>query len=184
MKRQTVYTLLVIAIVLSFFVTPLGDYSKLLLNRWFATEPTVIPDENRGKIASYDWRLKDADWDLFNFEKSQEKVVFITFWRSWHLPSKAQLKDVQSLYESYKGKVDFYVVTNEERAPVEAFMEKNGYTFPVTYEIVGDPSPIGLLKPPGSYVIDKRGGIAIHQTAISDWSNSSVSALLDRLISE
>ena len=184
MKKQTVYTLAIIAIVLSFFVTPLGDYSKLLLNRWFATAPTVIPTENRAKISSYDWRLKDADWVFFNFEKSNGKVVFVTFWRSWHLPSKAQLKDVQELYDSYGDKVDFYIITNEERAPVDLFMEEAGYTFPVTYLIVGDPSPMTPLQPPGTYIIDKNGRIAVHQTAISDWSNNKVRELLDTLISE
>lgn len=184
MKRQTVYTLFVIAIVLSFFITPLGDFSKIMLNRWFATGPTVITPDNRGEISSYDWRLKNADWDFINFEKSKGKVVFITFWASWHLPSKAQLKDIQELYNTYKGKVDFYIITNEERAPVELFMQKNGYTFPVTYQIVGDPSPVTLLKPPGSYIIDKKGQIAVHQNAIADWRNDTVDQLLTKLISE
>lgn len=184
MKKQTVYTLAIIAIVLSFFVTPLGDYSKILLNRLFSTTPTVIGIDKRAKIVSYDWRLKDGNWDFFNFEKAKNKVVFITFWASWHLPSKAQLKDIQDLYDTYKDSVEFYVVTNEERAPVELFMEKNGYTFPVTYQIVGDPSPLALLKPPGSYILDKNGRIAVHQNAISDWRNNTVDALLTELISE
>ncbi len=184
MKRQTVYTLLIIAIVLSFFITPLGDFSKLLLNRWFATAPTVISIDNRGEVTSYNWRLKNAEWDFINFNQSKGRVVFITFWASWHLPSQAQLKDVQALYETYKGKIDFYIITNEERAPVELFMKKNGYTFPVTYQIVGDPSPISLLKPPGSYIIDKNGNIAVHQNAIADWRNEKVDKLLVELISE
>ncbi len=184
MKRQTVYTLLIIALVLSFFVTPLGDYSKLLLNRWLSTAPTIIKPENRGKITDYDWRLKDEDWNFFNFEKSKGKVVFITFWRSWHLPSKAQLKDIHYLYDKYKGKVDFYIITDEEREPVEEFMAKNGYTFPVTYEIVGDPSPLAILKPPGSYILDENGFIAVHQNAISDWNNEKVDKLMQDLIDQ
>ncbi|UWX55937.1 redoxin domain-containing protein [Maribacter litopenaei] len=115
MKKQTFYTLLVIAFVLSFFVTPLGDYSKILLNRWLATAPTVISPEKRGKIASYDWILKDEKWNFFNFEEAKGKVVFISFWTSWHMPSQAQLKDIQNLYDKYKGKVKFYIITNEER---------------------------------------------------------------------
>ncbi|MFS4467451.1 TlpA family protein disulfide reductase [Maribacter sp. 2210JD10-5] len=184
MKRQTFFTLLIIAFVLSFFVTPLGDFSKLILNRIFATAPTIIQPDNRGKIDSYDWRLKDEKWNFISFEKSKGKVVFITFWASWHLPSKAQLKDVQDLYERYKGGIDFYIITNEERAPVELFMEKQGYTFPVTYQIVGDPSPIQLLEPPGSYILDKKGAIVVHQNAIADWNNDSVHELLDTLTKE
>lgn len=184
MKRQTVYTLLIIALVLSFFVTPLGDYSKLLLNRALSTAPTVIKPENRGKIEDYSWRLKDADWNIFSFEEARGKVVFITFWTSWHLPSKAQLNDIQYLYDKYKGDVAFYIITNEEREPVEEFMSKKGYTFPVTYQIVGDPSPLTLLKPPGSYILDKNGYIAVHQNAISDWNNDTVDKLLQELINQ
>lgn len=184
MKKQTFYTLLVIAFVLSFFVTPLGDYSKILLNRWLATAPTVISPEKRGKIASYDWTLKDEKWNFFNFEESKGKVVFISFWTSWHMPSQAQLKDIQNLYDKYKGKVKFYIITNEERAPVELFMEKHGYNFPVTYRIVGENSPITILNPPGSYILDKNGYVVVHQNAVADWDNSKVDQLLEKLVNE
>lgn len=182
MKKQTVYTLLIIALVLSFFVTPLGDYSKILLNRWLATAPTIISPENRGRIASYDWTLKDEKWNFFNFEEAKGEVVFISFWTSWDIPSQAQLSDIQELYDTYKNNVKFYIITNEERAPVELFMENKGYTFPVTYRIVGEDSPIGILKPPGSYILDREGNIVVHQNAVSDWNNSKIDNLLERLI--
>lgn len=184
MKRQTVFTLLIIAFVLSFFVTPLGDYSKIMLNRFFATAPTLIKPEKRARIRDYSWKLKDANWKIFNFEEAKGKVVFITFWTSWHMPSQAQLKDVQYLYDQYGDKVKFYVITNEERAPVELFMEKKGYTFPVTYQIIGEPSPLTLLASPGSYVLDKNGFVVVHQNAIADWDNNKVDKLLNKLISE
>jgi len=184
MKKQTVYTLLIIAFVLSFFVTPLGDYSKLILNRFFATAPSIISEENRGHITDYDWKLKDANWNFFNFKKAEKNIVFITFWTSWHIPSLAQLKGIQALYDTYKGEVQFYIITNEERAPVEAFMKKYKYTFPVTYQIIGEPSAIELLKPPGSYLIDKNGAIVIHQNAIADWDTTKVHNIVADLMAK
>ncbi|TLP76769.1 TlpA family protein disulfide reductase [Maribacter sp. ACAM166] len=184
MKRQTVFTLLIIAFVLSFFVTPLGDYSKIILNRLFATSPTIIKPEKRGHITDYDWKLKDNDWKYFNFQEAKGKVVFITFWTSWHMPSQAQLKDIQHLYEAYGDNMKLYIITNEERAPVELFMAEEGYSFPVTYQIIGEPSPLTLLKSPGSYVLDKKGFIVVHQNAIADWDNGKVDKLLSELISE
>lgn len=183
-KRKTVLNVMLIALVLSFFVTPLGDFSKELLNKWFATTPTIIKPENRGKITDYDWRLKDANWEYFNFEKSKGRVVFINFWASWNLPSRAQMDDIQKLYDTYKDKVDFYIITDEERTNPEEMMSRKGYTFPITYQIVGERSPIELLKPPGTYVLDKNGNIAVHQNAISDWDNDTVYGLLDKLIDE
>ncbi|SIQ41398.1 TlpA family protein disulfide reductase [Maribacter ulvicola] len=184
MTRQTVFTLLIIAFVLSFFVTPLGDYSKILLNRFFASSPTIISPEKRGKITDYDWKLKDGNWNYFNFNEAKGEVAFITFWASWHMPSQAQLKDIQYLYDTFGNKMKFYVITNEERAPVEIFMEEQGYSFPVTYQIIGEPSSVLLLKPSGSYIIDRSGAIVVHQNAIADWDNKKVDKLLHQLIAE
>lgn len=183
-KKKTILNVLLIALVLSFFITPLGDFSKELLNKWFATSPTIITAEKQGRIANYNWRLKDAQWDFFNFEKSKGKVIFINFWASWHLPSRAQMDDIQQLYDRYKGQVDFYIITDEERALPEEMMSRKGYTFPITYQIVGDPSPIKLLKPSGTYILDKEGNIVVHQTAIADWDNNEVFDLINRLLAE
>lgn len=184
MKKQTAYTLLIIALVLSFFVTPLGDFSKEFLNKSFATTPTIISPENQGKVDSYNWKLKRADWSFFSFEEAKNKVVFINFWTTWHLPSRAQLDDIQKLYDRYHGDVKFYIITDQERELPDEFMDRKGYTFPITYQIVGDPSPIKLLKPSGSYILDKKGNIVVHQTAIADWNNDTIYKLFDRLIAE
>lgn len=182
MKKSTVYTLSIIILVLSFFVTPLGDFSKELLNKLFASSPTIISAENQGKLMSYDWKLKRADWSFFNFEEAKGKVVFINFWATWNLPSRAQLDDIQSLYDKYGDKVKFYIITNEERELPEEMMQRKGYTFPITYQIVGEPSAIKILKEGGSYILDKKGNIVVHQTAIADWDNDKVFGLLDSLL--
>ncbi len=181
-KKKTVLNVLLIGLVLSFFVTPLGDFSKELLNKLFAVSPTIITAEKQGKIESYDWKLKDAAWNFFNFKKSEGKVVFINFWATWHLPSRAQMDDIQKLYDRYKGQVDFYIITDEERALPEEFMARKGYTFPITYQIVGERSPIKILKPAGSYFLDKQGNIVVHQTAIADWDNNEVFDMINQLL--
>ncbi len=183
-SKKTVLNILFILFVLSFFVTPLGHYGKIFLNRLFAVSPTVIEESQREKITDYSWRLKDENWDIFNFEKSKGNVVFINLWASWRLPSEAELASIQELYDQYKGKVDFYIITNEERPPVEAFMEEHGFTFPVTYLIIGDKMPIDSGKVPASYLIDKSGNIVIHKEGIADWSNRKMYTLLDKLIAE
>ncbi|MRH98972.1 redoxin domain-containing protein [Kriegella sp. EG-1] len=181
-KKKTVLNVLLIGLILSFFVTPLGDFSKELLNKWFATSPTIITLEKQHNIDNYNWRLKDADWNIINFNKSTGKVVFINFWTTWHLPSRAQLDDIQILYNRYKGQVDFYIITDEEKEIPAEFISKKGYTFPITYQIIGEPSPIKLLKPSGSYLLDKEGNIVIHQTAIADWDNNNVYDLINSLL--
>lgn len=182
MRRRTLVNIVLILVVLSFFVTPLGHHGKILLNRIFSFSPEVIPAAERDTLVDYDWKLKDATGRAFNFERSRGRVVFINFWASWRLPSEAELKSIQRLYDRFGGQMDFYIITNEEREPVEAFMEKQGHTFPVTYLIIGEASPVTILEPPASYLIDSNGGVVIAQKGIADWDNDEIYTLINRLI--
>ena len=183
-KKKTVLNIVIILFILSFFVTPLGDYGKVFLNQIFSFSPPIVEEASRERITDYSWRLKDAEWNFFNFEKSKGNVVFINFWASWRLPSEAELKNIQVLYDDYKDKVDFYIITNENRPPVEEFMEKHEFSFPVTYLIIGDKSSVEAPeKPPHTYIIDKNGFIVVDKAGIADWNTSKVRVLLDSLIS-
>lgn len=183
-NKKTGLNILLIAFVLSFFVTPLGHYGKVFLNGLFSVSPDLIEKDSRQQLPLYQWRLKDAQWNYFNFEKSKDRVVFINFWASWRLPCEAELKDIQKLYDDYEGYVDFYIITNEERPPVEEFMKDKKFTFPVTYQIIGEPSPLEILEPPASYIIDKNGYIVVKEDDNADWDNTEIRQLLDELISE
>lgn len=183
-KKKTLFNIALILFVLSFFVTPLGDYGKILLNRMFAFPPELIEEGERRQIVDYHWKLKDANWAFFNFERSKGRVVLVNLWASWKLPSEAELSGIQKLYDRYKDKMDFYIITNETREPVEAFMEEQGFSFPVTYLIIGEETPFPLGEVPSSYLLDKRGNILIDKQGISDWSNPKVHELLDTLIAE
>lgn len=183
-SKKTVLNIVLILFVLSFFVTPLGYYGKIVLNRLFSFSPSIIEVTERTSIKDYDWKLKDANWDFFNFEKSKGNVVFINLWASWRLPCEAELASIQELYDKYKGKMDFYIITNENRPPVEAFMEKHEFNFPVTYLIIGEKMPIDPDEVPSSYLIDKEGNVVIYKKGIADWSTKKVYALLDELIAD
>ncbi|WP_445384569.1 TlpA family protein disulfide reductase [Robiginitalea sp. IMCC44478] len=183
-RRKTVINIAIILFVLSFFVTPLGHHSKIWLMQVFSFSPEVTEEADREQITDYDWTLKDANWNFFNFERSEGNVVFINFWASWRLPSLPELKGIQKLYDTYGDQVDFYIITDEEREPVETFMEEYGFTFPITYLIIGNRSPVDTSDPPRSYIIDREGYVVVDQEGIADWNSARVHELLDALLEE
>ena len=184
--KKTIINVVLILFVLSFFVTPLGYHGKLLLNQVFAASPDVIAEAERAQLADYNWRLKDENWDFFGFEKSQGKVAVIVFWSSWKLPAcEAEIRSVAKVYDDYKDKIDFYIISDEEREPVIDFLAKAKLEhLPITYQIIGDPAPLEITDSPSSYIISKKGEIVTKEQGISDWNSSKVRALLDQLIQE
>ncbi len=181
-RKRTVLNILLIAFVLSFFVTPLGDYSKLFLNRIFAFSPDIVKENQRQRITDYDWQLKDDNLESFNFNSSDGRVVFINIWNSWRLPCTVELRSIQKLYDRYKGQIDFYIMTDEEQPPVKEFMEKHDFTFPVTYLIYDEKSRLDIGDPPRSYLLDKEGFVVVDKKGIADWDHEKVYELMDTLL--
>lgn len=184
LKKKTALNILLIAFIASFFITPLGYYGKVLLYGLFSKPPKVIAEENRQQIKDYNWKLKDAQWDYFNFDKSEGNVIFINRWASWKIPSSAELRSIQKLYDAYKGKIDFYIITDEVREPVEEFMDKNDFTFPVTYLIIGEKTAVSFPEVPSSYLVAKDGSIVIAQEGIAKWNGEEVHATIDSLLAK
>ena len=142
----------------------------------------MIPTENRIQIADYNWTLKDKDWNFFSFEEARNKVVFINFWASWRLPCEAELQEIQKLYDEFGDQAVFYIITDEEQEPVEEFMAKQGFNFPVTYRSVGEPAPFEVPDPPASYLLDRNGAIVVFEKGITDWYNQGVRDLFAQLL--
>jgi thiol-disulfide isomerase/thioredoxin len=182
-QKKTFLNIALILFVVSFFVTPLGEYYKVFLMQLFSFSPEVVEAPKREKLPHYDWTLKDARWDFFSFERSKGKVILVDFWASWRLPSLPELKTIQALYQDYGDRVDFYIITDEERPPVEAFMREHGFTFPVTYLYRESESPFPGTEPPRSLLIDTQGYVVVDQKGMADWNTKKVRDLLDTLLS-
>ena len=170
MKKRTILNLLLILFVLSFFVTPLGYESKILLQRIFAGSVDIIPADKARKI-DFDWQLKDRNNVQFNYSQTEgKKPSFVYFFSSWREISVADLYAVEKLYDAYKDKVDFYIITNELPEPVDEMMQKRNFHFKVTYLI------------PAGYIVDKNGYVRAQKDGIARWNSDAVHQLLDSLI--
>lgn len=68
------------------------------------------------------------------------KPIVLNFWSSQCSPCVEEMPDFQELYDDYKDKVHFVMVDSigaigETKAMGKAFIEANGYTFPVYYDV-------------------------------------------------
>jgi len=184
MKLRPVFILLTIVLVGLMMFGPLGNKAKLVLTKILAPTPTLLAADSQYDIATYEWRLKDKDWNFYSFEEASGKFVFVHFWASWHLPSKATLQGVQAFYEQYNNELVFYLITNEEMEPVKAFMKAQSYDFPVTYRVVGDPTPFKDISLGASYLVSPKGKVLIESLKTSDWGDQDLFDQIDGLLKQ
>ena len=94
------------------------------------------------------------------------------------------MPSLQSLYNDYGEKVDFYFVSMEDPEKITPFMEKRGYDFPVFIPIQEVPNAIRSNSLPTTYVISKKGDIVIDKSGAADWDSEKVREVLDQLLAE
>lgn len=81
-----------------------------------------------------DFTVEMFDGSRLTLSAQRGKVVLLNFWATWCPPCREELTHVQSeLIDRFAGRPFLFlpVSRGEERATVEAFREKTGYTFPM-----------------------------------------------------
>jgi peroxiredoxin len=110
-----------------------------------------------------DFELTTLDGQRVALRDLRGKVVLLNFWATWCPPCKAEMPDLQALYEEHGDARDFVVVAvnfQEDLAPVEAFMRERGLTFPVWLDAQGAAgAKLGVRGLPVSFIVDREGRI-------------------------
>ena len=88
---------------------------------------------NQGDKAP-DFTVEMVNGEQITLSKLKGKVVLINFWATWCPPCRQELTHVQKeIIDHFKGQefVFLPISRGEKKSVVEAFREKQGYTFPM-----------------------------------------------------
>ena len=123
------------------------------------------------KTPAIDFELKDQYGKTHKLSDYKGKVVFLNFWATWCPPCKMEMPDIQKIYEKYEkqGEKSEVVVlsvvapnTQDERdvEGIKAFLEENGYTYPVLMDDGGYTfGAYRISSLPTTFMIDKEGNV-------------------------
>ena len=125
-------------------------------------------DENT--VAAIPFTLKDQYGKTHTLADYKGKIIFLNFWATWCPPCRAEMPDIQKLYEhSPRDGRDTVIVlgvaapklgSEKDEDGIKAFMDKNGYTYPVLMDEGGKLfEAYGIRAIPTTYLIDRRGNV-------------------------
>ena len=123
------------------------------------------------KTPAIDFELKDQYGKTHKLSDYKGKVVFLNFWATWCPPCKMEMPDIQKIYEKYEKqgeKTEVVVLsvvapnTQDEKdvEGIKAFLEENGYTYPVLMDDGGYTfGAYRISSLPTTFMIDKEGNV-------------------------
>jgi peroxiredoxin len=109
------------------------------------------------------FKLKDITGNQVSLSDYRgKKNVYLNFWATWCPPCKAEMPDIEKLYQQTKNSnlVILAVNAGEPRDTVKSFMKKSKYNFKALVDSDGTVSDIySVISIPRSIFIDKNGYI-------------------------
>ena len=131
-------------------------------------QPDANVQSGRNEIAAVPFSLKDQYGKTHTLADYKGKVIFLNFWATWCPPCRAEMPDIQKLYERSPREGENAVIvlgvaapklgSEKNEAGIKAFMDKNGYTYPVLMDTRGELfRAYDIRAIPTTYMIDRNG---------------------------
>ncbi|MBT2582861.1 redoxin domain-containing protein [Planococcus sp. ISL-109] len=148
-------------------------YDLLLSDEEAAQEPEIAETETAqpevtgvavGDLAP-DFELMTMDGETVRLSDYRGQRVFINFWATWCPPCRAEMPDMQQLYEEQDVPVEILAInlteTEQSEENITSFVEDFGLTFPILMDTNSETAHTYKVKAvPASYMIDSTGHIS------------------------
>ena len=120
-------------------------------------------------IPAIDFTLKDQYGNTHTLSDYKGKTVFLNFWATWCSPCRAEMPDIQKLYEEFQQEEEDIVILGvaapnlgreKSEEGIKGFLEENGYTYPVVMDTDAEAfQAYGINSFPTTFMIDKDGNV-------------------------
>lgn len=127
-------------------------------------------EEKQDTYPATDFVLQDQYGKEHSLADYKGKTIFLNFWATWCGPCRNEMPEIQKIYEETQQEEDSDLVILGIAAPgfgqegsqeeIEAFLEENGYTYPVLMDTTGEIfMEYGISAYPTTFMVDKDGNL-------------------------
>jgi thiol-disulfide isomerase/thioredoxin len=147
--------------------------------------PSIANEANAYQLkdSDYIWDINSADGSTLSPESLKGEVIFLNFWGTYCPPCIAEMPEIQGIYDDYKDKVKFILVSGEEASKVESFLKAREFNLPSYLGGRNMPEVFQVRSIPTTYIISKEGTIVSKKIGAADWNSRATRKVFDELLS-
>lgn len=133
--------------------------------------------------ADFSLRLVNSKGEKISMEQFRGKVIFINLWATWCPPCIAEMPGINELYKEVKeeGVVFLMLSVDDDFEKAKRFKEKKGFDLEVYRVDGGMPEMYYSQSIPTTFIIDAKGGLALTQMGMADYSTPEFKEFLRKL---
>ena len=178
--------LLFYLLILSLLIPFSRKFVATGMNRLTMHRPAIIRESSRVSLldGDYDWTLMDMEGRPVSFREFRDEVVFLSFWATWCPPCRAEMPNIQHLFEQYGDRVNFILASQEAPETIQHFMEDHGYSIPVYRLVQNPPASLSNSAIPTTFLIGPGGKIHVRKTGAARWDGKFFTAYLDKMLQQ
>lgn len=131
--------------------------------------PSKLPPVPEIDRLAPDFTLTDLDGNSVTLSDFRGKVVFINFWTQWCPSCRAEMPEIEAIYQEYKSQdvvvigVDILVseiFKGYDESDVRQFVQQGGYSWAFVLDTTGEVTTnYNVATIPTSFFLDKEGVI-------------------------
>jgi thiol-disulfide isomerase/thioredoxin len=184
LKPIILVLLMVCLLQLTGFKDVAGFYAQSAALHSGFRDATTVPLKDPAKL-NYNFTIKDLTGNKIKFETYQGKVIFLNMWATWCGPCRAEMADIQKLYEKIdKEKVAFVMLSiDEDRSnqKVIDYVSNKSFSFPVFLPSGYLPEQLQVPSIPTTFVISKDGTIVTKEVGSKNYNTDKFKKFLEDL---
>jgi DsbE subfamily thiol:disulfide oxidoreductase len=132
--------------------------------------------------------VSDPSGKTYTLSELKGSVVFINFWATWCPPCIEEIPSIQNLYNGFKDKKEFRMVTilyKDDYNKAMAYLNQNNYTLPVLVDRDGKSAKAyGVTGVPETYIVDKQGVLRQKVIGPADWNSAEADSFIANLLKQ
>jgi len=146
----------------------------------------VTPDLDSLKTrqpADYQLTLVSDEGARVSLEDFRNKVIFLNFWASWCAPCRAEMPDIENLYQKVNQDEIVFIIASVDQdiSKAKDYLKKKDFSFPVYFMESGRPQIYNTGSIPSTFVINQEGEIVLIEKGMASYDTPEFYSFLSRL---